>query len=207
MNAYTALHGVAGNTALALLTSALLLTILWDDWRVSLLGWGGAAVAAGLLLLPLWPAPWAISRTISMALEGTLLWLGARRWALPKHHIVPYGLSVRIPLLFILSLTMWQLHIYYPFPSAPLPAMWAMSTFLIAGFVLLTTGGDAFHTTLGLLALLNAAVFALAPLPIPTDWLWSLTVLDLLIGVTGGMVVASGGIYLQIVRSRWEKER
>ena len=85
--------------------------------------------------------------------------------------------------------------------------MWAMSTFLIAGFVLLTTGGDTFHTTLGLLALLNAAVFALAPLPIPTDWLWSLTVLDLLIGVTGGMVVASGGIYLQIVRSRWEKER
>ncbi len=153
-------------------------------------------MCSGLLLLIVWPLPWALSRTIAMALEGAIMWFGAHRWPKNVHRLAPYSLTIRVPLLIIVALVIWQSYTYFSFISIPTPMLHAVLIFLGSGFVLLTTGGDILHGTLGLLSVFNAALFILAALPVPTDWFILFTILDLSVGLIGGMGVASHSAYV-----------
>ncbi len=206
-NIYNIKSAIAQNhaTLLAFMLVGTLFMILWDDWRLSLLGWADLGITNGFLLLTVWPTPWALSRTVAMALEGSILWFGARRWPHGIYQTRPYSPFLRVPLLALYGLATWQLYPYLA--PMPIPTSMLQATIILlgAGIVLLTTGGDLLHTTLGLLSLLNAMVFVLSSLPIPTDWVLPLTILDVSVGLIGGMGLASSGISAHAILKSGER--
>ncbi len=186
-------------TALWGLIAAVVVLILWEDWRIALLAWVAVGTSVSVLLVRLLPVPWALSRLLIAGLEGTLFWLGARRW--PRGPLRPSpGLWVRLSVLTFAGLASWQLLPYvrtlWPDPGRGA----AVLVLFVAGFLLMALHGDGLHGTLGLLLWVNALILTLAQLPIPTQWFVLSSLLDLLIATVGSVGLSSEGGWISLVR-------
>ncbi len=185
--------------ALGVLIAAVGVLVLWEDWRVALLGWVAVGAGMSLLLVRLVPVPWALSRLLVVGLEGTLFWLGARRW--PRSPLrLGGGLWVRLPILAVAGIAVWQLQPY-------VRIMWpdsgrgnAALVLTIGGILLMALHGDGLRGILGLLLWLNATMLTLAQLPVPTDWFVLLSLLDLLIATVGSIGLSSEGGWARMMR-------
>lgn len=168
--------------------------VLWEDWRVLLVLWTGVTVAVAFLLMPLLPLPWALSRLVAAGVGGTLLWLGARRR--PR---LPFrlnsGLWVRLPVVGMAGLALWQLQPYllqiWPNPVY----ITSVAGLLLGGMALIALGGEVVRSTLGAQLWVHAAFFLLAWWKVSTSWVPWLTVVDLALAATGGMIAASEGLW------------
>ncbi len=175
---------------------ALLLAVmvLWDDWRWGMICWLGVSTGVTVLLTDRLPLPWALSRLVAASVDGALLWLGARRW--PR---VPsgsrWGLLPRLALLSVGALITYQLREYtFLLWTDPIHAD-AVLVLLMGGMLLLLAGGNAFHGTLGILMFIHAGVLLLAPLPMPRDWIYPLTLLDVVTALVGSVALAGEGAW------------
>lgn len=187
--------------AVVVLVVALALLALWEDWRLSLLAWAAVGVSMALLLVRIVPVPWALSRMLAAGLDGTLLWLGARRWPRPDTFRPGGGIWVRLPAVVVAAVAIWQARAYAPalWPDA---ARATVALALLAGGLLtIALNGDTLHATLGLLLWVNAAALLLSTLPIPTDWFPLLTLLDITLSAAGSVSLASEG-----AGARWARE-
>ncbi len=179
--------------ALSLLLAAVVVLVLWDDWRVALLAWVAVGVAVTALLTRILPVPWALSRMLAAGLDGALLWLGARRWPRPARVLPGGDLWVRLPALAVASLAGWQVLPYVHAFRPDVPRADAALVVLLGGLLLLALGGDTLHAALGMLLWVNAAALFLAALPIPSDWFLLLTLLDVLVAAGAAVSLASEG--------------
>ena len=178
----------------AVLLGLVAFLVLLDDWRFLLGGWVAVTAIVAVLLLPLLPPAWALSRALAGGLDGVVLWLGARRR--PRSPLRP-GLawSVRLPVILLAFLAGWQVQPYVRLLEvSPLYANVGLAL-VAAGLGLLALGGDSVRSTLGLLLWVNAAFFPLAWWRVPTVWVLPLTVLDILLAALGGVITASEGIW------------
>ncbi len=180
-----------------LLVLALSLTflIVVEDWRLNLLAWAGVGVTSALLLVTVLPVSWAVSRAVAAGMDGSLLWLGARRWSVRRPLRPGSGLWVRIPVLAVALLVAWQVHTYVHLLTPDALRGDAMLLLFGGGVLLLALGGEGIRGPLGLLLLIYSGIFLLTLLRVPTMWFWALTVLDIAVGTVGGMTTASGGIW------------
>ena len=187
---------VAGweKAALVSLIGGVVLLVLWEDWRLSLLAWVTVGGSVTLLLMKVVPVPWALSRLLAAGLDGTLLWLGARRWPRATTLRPGGGLWVRLPALAVAAVAIWQARAYVPtFWPDPTRALLAL-TLAVGGLLLVSLNGDTLHAVLGLLLWLNATALLLSTLPISTDWFLLLTVLDVALSSAGSIALASEGV-------------
>jgi|GEM_PF-3295007 len=188
---------------LLLLVISLAYLLLVEDWRLALLAWVSTGIAVGGLLVALLPVPWALSRTIAVALEDALLWMGARRWPHIRRGCC-LGLWPRAAIVAITAIAAWQLRPYaHRFWLEPVHAD-AVLALVAAALLLLTLHGTTFHGTLGLLLLIQAGILVLAPLFIPRAWLYIITPIDVAVAAVGSMALASEGV---AVRKRLEEGR
>ncbi len=172
------------------------LMVLVEDWRALVVMAAGVGVTVAILLVPLLPRPWALSRMVAAGVGGTLLWLGARRR--PHRPLrVESGVWVRLPVLVFVGLALWQAQPYF-LQVWPNPIyINGVAGLVLGGVGLIALGGDVIRSTLAAQMWVHAAFFLLAWWQVPTSWVPFLTVLDVGLAATGGMIAAGEGVWMR----------
>lgn len=182
-------------TVLVGLVLAAVALVLVEDWRAALLAWAGASVAVALLLLALLPVPWALSRAVAAGLDGSILWLGARRWPVRRWPWPGPGLLVRATLVVVSALVLRQGWPYVQVPQLDWTRNLALVVLVMTGLLTQALDGGTIKTALGLLLWINAAILLLGALRLPPDWLYALTLLDAMVALAGGHVLIGEGLW------------
>lgn len=195
---------IAQQDAIGLAVLFVASMLIFSDWRWSLAAYAGLQVLAGILLVELLPAEWALLQWIVGGLVGVMWFLAARRvdsiqrkqlgipWWRPRWRLNPSTLQ-RLALLLILVIAIYLQRPALPFPRLPADLA-RFATFLaLAGLLGLGLGDKPLRWGLCLSMWMLAASFAIHALQVDAGTVGLLAGVQILLGfVISYLIVVDG---------------
>lgn len=175
-----------------------------SDWRLALAGYGAMKLVAGLLLVQLLPAEWALLQWVVGGIVGSMWYLSARRldslqrrqlgipWWRPTWRLNP-STFVRLALVLILLAAAYTLRTSLVLPKLPSDINRITSLFALAGLIGLGLGDRPMRWGFSLAMWLMAAHFAIHALQVDASTVGMLVSIELLLGFAISYLIVVDG--------------
>lgn len=198
---------LAEQSALGLSVLFMAAMLVFSDWRLALMAYGGLKVLAGILLTRLLPPEWALLQWVVGGLVGVMWFLSSRRvdterrrsagipWWRPQwqFNLATY---MRLALLLLLILAVYVQRPVFTLPRLPVDLSRFAGFAALAGLLGLGLGDRPLRWGLSLSMWLLAANFAIHALEVDANIVGLLASLELLLGFAISYLIVVDGARL-----------